>query len=159
MMEVAAVQPSPPIPTDGRFPIEQEALLAEGTTSLTSGISYDLLVRSSLTGWVADDGSGRRDISILDVQFASEADRQAWLELGSPEIPGVGDHRIERYGPGELPFYDLSGLSTTNTDALRKQLQSGVAGEFGKGPTNLLAKISRLLVQPGASPELRAARR
>jgi hypothetical protein len=151
MMLVAAKQPAP---AGVRYPIDREALLTEGATS-SDGTSYTLLVRSTITGWIEADGSGRREATITDVRFASDDDRAAWIEMGSPPLPQVGEHRVERFGPGEL-LVDLSKLST-NVDELRRQLQDGVTGEFGHGPDNLLSEISRLLAQPDASPDLRAA--
>lgn len=153
MMLVAAKQPNPAPSSDATYTIDQQAQLTEGVTSTIDGASYTLTVRSSITGSIEADGSGRRDAVITDVAFASQGDRQSWLEMGSPPLPRVGEHRVERFGPGEL-LVDLSELST-DVELLRRQIRE--AGGFGEGPDNLLAQISTLLAQPDAPPELRAA--
>jgi len=88
-----------------------EELRPEIRTDLEAGVSFTVRSRLRLGTWIAADGSGFRRTEVLSTDFASDADREAWIEAGRPEVPEAGEVRIERYPPGEGPWVDLSRVS------------------------------------------------
>ena len=117
---------------------------------------YDVAVTMDLETWVAMDGSGARETTLRQADLASPADRQKWLDAGSPPLPEVGVTTPERFSSKGLPYYAVETLPTDPT-ALRKALDSGDVIETGEGDANLLVAIGILLSQDTLSTELRAA--
>lgn len=140
-----------------RYPVRQESLLRRGVHLIDEG-EFMTVVRQSVTGWVEPDGSGRRRIEVLDARFADPEDEAAWRELGAPPVLlEPGDVLTETYGPGELPFHDLSRLPLHDLGALRRAVEDGAIGEVGSGAKNMLSLIGRALAQPDATPPTRKA--
>lgn len=153
---VASSQPETPVPPDGKFRVERESLRPVKTQFLGSGASFTVVTRVHVQGTIRTDASGEFETLVRDAEFASEQDRQVWLEAGSPEIPRAGDVSTESFETGEMAFYDLAGLPT-DADALWHELRRGDVTDLSAGPDNLFSEIGTLLAQPDASPELRAA--
>lgn len=141
-------------PGPGEFLLmRSEELRVEGRTHLDSGISYDLISRLRIFTWVAPDRSGFRRTDVLSSDFASEADRLAWVDAGSPDLALP---REETYGPGEAPVHDATRVPA-EPDRLLSALRSGAIAERPPGDHGVYLLIGELLAQGDASSEVRSA--
>jgi hypothetical protein len=118
---------------------------------VTSGLSWDLLVRERLQTWVAADGSGRQVTTVYRVGFASPADRTRWIGAGRPALPASA---IERYGPKGLAFFDVASLPS-DPKGLRRAIKAGRVIEEAPGPLGIFTGIGDLLAQPNTPPDVR----
>jgi hypothetical protein len=125
-----------------------------------------LFTRLVTERWWRPDGAGRERTTSTP-WFATDADRQAWIDQNGPVEPHVSDRSFD---PGTYPVdTDLSGLSTDPT-VLAQQLADrtapdgaspepyqtptpGVAGSVGAQLTAAL----NILQMPNATPALRSA--
>jgi hypothetical protein len=126
------------------------------SSTSASGGSYTLDVSSTRESWTAADGSGSTVTTYHDVSFATEADRVAWKEEGSPPIPEPGKQDSDHYGPGELPVYPVERLPA-NADELRQALEDGSVIPPAPGDANLLATIGTLMAQQTLPSDVRQA--
>jgi hypothetical protein len=118
---------------------------------LTSGLSWDLLVRERLQTWVTADGSGRQVTTVERVDFASPADRTRWIRAGRPALPTSA---VDRYGPQGLPLFDVASLPS-DPKGLRRAIHAGHVIEEAPGPLGIFTGIGDLLAQPNTPPDVR----
>src|SRR6266566_3175617 len=118
---------------------------------VTSGLSWDLLVRERLQTWVSADGTGRQVTTVDRVGFASPGDRTRWVRAGRPPLP---TSTVERYGPGGLPIYDVASLPSDPKE-LRGAIHAGHVIEEPYGPLGIFTGIGDLLAQPNTPPDVR----
>ena len=132
-------------------------------TSEGLGTSFRYFTPSTDERWLGTDGSGRADWTTGQPTFLTEADRQLYdryVASGLMEREWAsfdwGTSGSDRYGPGELSFFDFSNLPT-NVDELKGMIERReiIGGPEGDWETfNLSADI---LTWSYAPPELRAA--
>lgn len=118
---------------------------------VTSGLSWDLLVRERLQTWVASDGSGRQVTTVERVDFASPADRTRWIRAGRPALPTSA---VDRYGPHGLALFDVASLPS-GPNQLRRAIHAGRVIEEAPGPLGIFTGIGDLLAQPNTPPDVR----
>jgi hypothetical protein len=121
-----------------------------------SAETYSLRIRSSITTEVHPDSSVERTEVIEDVSFASDPDRDTWVELGRPELPQAGDVRTQTLSAKQAAWFDASAVST-NTDELLANLANGSIVERTPGADQEFLLIGELLAQPGLTAEQRAS--
>lgn len=132
--------------------IRWEELRPEGIT-LVGETSYDLITRLSVSTWVTPDGSAFRRELVISSRFASEADRQTWVELGSPDLtlPRTYDYRA-----GQQPLHDVSDLPA-DPGRLLELLRRGDITQRPEGDDQVFIVIGELLAQGDAPPEVQGA--
>ena len=134
--------------------IRSEELTRDGVTVLddAGGIrgSFDILTRRSVSTWVDAEGSAVRRDRIRSWEFASEADREAWIDLGRP--PTAAPDRT----PGDDPIHDVGDLPT-QPDELLAALRSRAEAERSPGDDQVFILVGEILAQGVAPPELRSA--
>lgn len=141
-------------PGPGQFLlIRSEELRREGFTFIGPEVSFDRITRLSISTWVTPDGSAFRHEDVLSSDFASEADRQAWIDAGKPDYELPRNHT---FPPGQSPLHDVSGLPA-DPDRLLAALRSGEVAERPPGDDQVFILIGELLAQGDAPPEVRAA--
>jgi hypothetical protein len=118
---------------------------------VTSGLSWDLLVRERLQTWVSADGSGRQVTTVERVDFASPADRTRWIRAGRPALPTSA---VDRYGPHGLALFDVASLPS-GPNQLRRAIHAGRVIEEAHGPLGIFTGIGDLLAQPNTPPAVR----
>ena len=148
-------------PPDGRsFPAGQmQAFHLQAETHLGvdgSAETYSLLIRSSITTQVHPDGSVERTEVIEGVSFASDPDRDTWVEVGRPELPQASDVRTQTLSPKQAAWFDASAVST-NTQELLANLANGSIVERTPGADQEFLLIGELLAQHGLTAEQRAS--
>lgn len=126
----------------------------QGFSDLSSGASWDLLVRERLETWLAADGSGRQVWTVEDVQFASDTDRAKWVQAGRSPLQKVGSSTAELYGAGDLRTYDVASLPSEPA-ALRATIHDGDVIQVPHGALGTFTAIGRLLSQPDTPPQVR----
>ena len=122
-----------------------------GGEDVTSGLSWDLLVRERLQTWVSADGSGRQVTTVDRVDFASPEDRTRWIGAGRPALPTSA---VERYGPKGLALFDVASLPSDPKE-LRLAIKAGRVIEEAPGPLGIFTGIGDLLAQPNTPPRVR----
>jgi hypothetical protein len=132
--------------------VRSEQLRRESFTTIGVEGSFDLLTRLRVSMWVATDGSAFRREEVVSSTFASAADRQAWIDAGSPEFTLPRTHE---YGPGEAPLHDVGGLPE-DPAALLEALRSGAVVERPPGDDQVFLVIGEILAQGVAPPGLRS---
>jgi hypothetical protein len=132
----------------------EEARPDSGTTM--SGSSFFFDVRAVVETWSAADGSGYKETTYEQVEFASPLDRENWKEAGSPQLMPTGPVGHDTSKPGSLAFYAVDDLPT-DPDALRAALTDGSVIVPGEGSRNLLSTIGTLLAQGNLAGDLRQA--
>ncbi len=155
LSEVASNRPAPQGDGSGTFSTAQEELRPETQTVIGQG-TFTVISRLSTQTSLASDGSGQTRTTVQDAYLASDRDEAEWIAAGSPPIPRAGDVRIDDYGPGGLPFYDLDDLPTQVPD-LRRALKEGQLEGFALESVDDLSVLGALLAQPNATPSLRSA--
>jgi hypothetical protein len=142
-------------PTEGQYVLARaQELRTEGLVLLPTNVEMRVLSSLTMETWIAPDGSGFRRTSWISSDFATTADREAWEAAGRPDIlPKAGDVEVNRFGPDDAPWVDVSALPT-NPDELITALREEAAV-----PTDdqAFAVIGSVLSQGDATPELRAA--
>jgi hypothetical protein len=118
---------------------------------VTSGLSWDLLVRERLQTWVSADGSGRQVTTVHRVDFASPEDRTRWIGAGRPALPASA---VDRYGPRGLALFDVASLPSDPKE-LRRAIKAGHVIEEPPGPLGIFTGIGDLLAQPNTPPAVR----
>jgi hypothetical protein len=88
--------------------------------------------------------------------FASDADHDAWIRAGSPELPRPGEVRREQYPAGEAPWFEIDSLPK-DPGRLLAALRSGELIEHRPGDDQVFLLIGELLAQGDASPQVRSA--
>jgi hypothetical protein len=121
-----------------------------------SAQTYSLLIRSSITTRVHADGSVERTDVLQDVGFASDSDRDTWVELGRPELPHAGDVHTETLSAKQAAWFNASAVST-DTEQLLANLANGSIAERTPGTDQEFLLIGELLAQPGLTAEQRAS--
>lgn len=132
--------------------IRSEELRRE--SSSTIGVDGLLVFNTRLhvSTWVAQDRSGFRREEVLSSVIA-DADRQAWLEAGRPELDLPRTHE---YPPGEVPIPDVSQWPT-DPEVLLRALRSGELVDRPPGDDQVFILIGEILSQDVAAPKLQAA--
>jgi hypothetical protein len=141
-------------PGDGYVYSKVEEVDVQNASDLSTGTTYDLLVREQLETWVAADGSGRQVTTYQDVSFASAADQAAWVKAGRPDLPKVGEPVVASYGPGGLPVFDVGALPT-DPAALEQAIHAGDVMKVPPGDLGTFTAITQLLADPSTPPDLR----
>ena len=161
---LASRMPPEPAPQPGQYVYELTrstslyALVSSGT-----GASFRFFLPETTEQWLGTDGSGQSSTSAGQPTFLTAADRQVYegyLASGymAQEWGGFdwGKTSTERYRPGELTFFDFSGLPTNVAELQgmieRREIIGGPKGDWET--FNLSADI---LTWSYAPPELRAA--
>jgi hypothetical protein len=127
-----------------------------GRTSLPSGQSFTVIVRSTVTRTLASDGSLTLTEIYRSISFATETDRATWESVGSPQLPAPGDRRVERLTRRDTEWFDVGAIST-DPDLLLEQLEDGSVAPRYPDPSELFILIGNLLAEPGVAPAQRAA--
>src|SRR5438132_1872308 len=122
-----------------------------GGEDVTSGLSWNLLVRERLQTWVSADGSGRQVTTGDRVGFVSPADRTRWIRSGRPALPTSA---IERDGPKGPALFDVASLPS-DPNQLRRAIHAGRVIEEAPGPLGIFTGIGDLLAQPNMPPRVR----
>jgi hypothetical protein len=136
------------------FLIRSEELRLESFGGVVGvDVSFDRMVRLSISTWVASDGSAFRRERVLSWRFASEADRLAWIQDGEP---GPEMDREYALPPDQSPIHDVAGLPA-DPDRLLELLRSGAIVERPPGDDQVFIVIGELLAQGVAPPDVRAA--
>jgi hypothetical protein len=144
-------------PVEGKYVLARsEEVRPESDTDLATGTTYTVLTHLETQTWIAADGSGFRRTVVRDAELATPADVAAWEAVGRPELPQAGDVRVERYGLGEAPWFDVDALPT-DADRLEDTLRSGDPIPWPTDDADVFHLIGELLAQGDASPQLRAA--
>jgi len=155
LSEIAAHRPPPVGDPSGMFSITQTELRPETQAVIGQG-SFTVISRLTVRTSIARVGSGQTRTTVQDAYLASDQDEAAWVAAGSPPIPRSGDLRIDDYGSGGLPFYDLDDLPT-EPQSLRRALKDGQLEGFAPESVDDLSVLGAVLAQPNATPSLRAA--
>lgn len=135
--------------------VVSDELRPEARTEI-GGDSFTVVSRLRLETWIAGDGSSFRRTEWISSEFASDADRRSWEEVGKPNVPHAGDVQEERSRSGEQFWVDLSGLPREPAELLAK-LRSGTIVPRSPGDDQVFLLIGDLLAQGDAAPEVRAA--
>jgi hypothetical protein len=122
--------------------------------SLESDEGFKVDVLSRVETWRAPTGEISRITRILDVGFASEADRQIWEKAGRLDLPEPGEAKEVSIPPGEIPSLDLTELPL-EPDALLDTIRGGWWPEPLLTDETTLLAIAELLARGDAPPELR----
>jgi hypothetical protein len=129
----------------------------ESVTNIVSGSAYVTRVHVMVESWLMRDGSGSEQTRYLDdEELVSEADRQAWIEAGSPQLHVAGDVAVATSKERELHYYPVEQLPT-NPDELRATLISGSVIERSDNDRDMLYAIGTLLAQQNLSGDQRTA--
>jgi hypothetical protein len=123
----------------------------ESGEDLSSGLSWDLLVRERLQTWVAVNGSGRQVRTIQRVDFATPQDRTRWIRAGRQPLPASS---VDRYGRRGLQIVDVESLPS-DPQGLRRAIHAGRVIEEPAGPLGVFTGIGDLLAQPNTPPDVR----
>jgi hypothetical protein len=139
-------------------------LVREDIATADPAGGYSWIVPTTIEQWVAPDGSGRVRETPGEPEFVGPRDEQRWRESGADPL-GQGKATDERFAPGELdnttpgaenlePTRDLptdtAQLSAVIRAAARKSTDVPVEPK-------MFEIASALLMQAGATPQLRAA--
>ena len=137
---------------DGYLYTHTEALW-RGTEVWGPELEFTYLQPVSREIWLAADGSGRLRETVGEHIFLSDADRAAWMAVGSPPIHA---NNID-FAPGEGAFFDASVLPT-DVDELRAHVRSR-AEQADRRPieVGMFVTIGDFLRETVAPPEVRAA--
>jgi hypothetical protein len=150
----AASQPAIEPPGPGQFVYtKSDGEFQDTAVTQRQTINYYQHVTREI--WIAPDGSGRIHETEGLPQFVTNADRQAWLAAGKPEL--TGDRNADQtFGAGGLHYLDLSKLPTD--PAQLKQLIDDRTVEGGPpGDAETFTIIGDLLRETYAPPALRSA--
>lgn len=131
-----------------------EVMEPQEFSSLENDTSFTIQVRAGVETWRAPTGEILQVKHILDVRFASEADRRAWDDSGRLEIPEAGDIERNQAPSGEIPSLDLSELPL-DSDALLDTVRGGWWPEPILNDEATLFALAELLARGDASPQLR----
>jgi hypothetical protein len=145
----ATIQPV--VPGTGFLYTDVESVGIGSGEDVTSGLSWDLLVRERLQTWVSADGSGRQVTTVDRVGFVSPADRTRWIRSGRPALPTSA---VERYGPKGQALFDVASLPS-DPNQLRRAIHAGRVIEEAPGPLGIFTGIGDLLAQPNTPPDVR----
>ena len=156
LARIASSTGSPDVGPGEYFLIVSEELRRESITPVGPGPSYTLVSHLHLRTWIARDGSTVRETDVIDSGFASDADRRAWVEAGSPEVAQAGDRRQEKWRAGQGFWVDMSKIPR-EPDSLLAALRSGQIAPRPPGDEQVFLLIGELLAQGDASPDLRAS--
>jgi hypothetical protein len=132
-----------------------EVFEPEKVSSLVSDQAFIYSVRARVETWRAPSGEISRIRHVIDVRFASDADRQAW-EATDLDIPQAGEEQEVTIPPGEIPSLDLAELPL-EPDAILDQMRSGWWPEPLLTDETTLLALAELLARGDASPQLRQA--
>ncbi len=150
----ARQQPAETPPQDGQYVYTRE--LERGTYRRTPAdkdlSSYFFIKAFTQERWIGVDGSGRFTYTGEDVSFPTPQDRAAWIAAGSPKHQTNGS---ETYQPGELSYFDLSGLPS-DPEALLEIIEQREIVGGPSGDWESFAIIGDLLRAQYAPPEVRA---
>lgn len=124
--------------------------------SLVSDDSFVYEVRAAVETWRAPTGEIVQVTHYLDVRFASEADRQAWIDFGQPPIPKSGDVDRNPVPSGVIPSLDLAELPL-EPEAIVDEMRGGWWPEPLLTEETTLLALTELLARGDASPQLRKA--
>ncbi len=125
--------------------------LAAFSGELYGGPSYTMIVHSTLSRTIKQ-GSVTQTEQIISAEFESEADRQTWRSVGSPDfIPHAGDVISDTF---HRPVYDIKAMPTDPV-ALRQALQDGSVTGNPIDDELLFETIGSLLTEPGLTSEQR----
>jgi hypothetical protein len=154
---VAADRPAQPPLVPGQYLYSKARSASTSLYVPGNGLANFSFTESSAgEAWIGPDGSGRNVSTPAEVSFPTAEDRAAWIAAGSPDL-GVEETTDESFGPGELPFLDLSELPTDPQELLalieEREIVGGPPGDW-----ETFAIVGDLL-RPGtyAPPVLRAA--
>lgn len=103
--------------------------------------------------WKAADGSGRLRETVGEPIFLSEADREAWIAVGSPP---VHENNID-FRPGEGAFTDVSSLPTDVGDLSEEIRTRAEAGDRRPVEVEMFVIVGEFLTETVAPPKVRAA--
>lgn len=119
--------------------------------ALLGGATFNLYVLSLIELKVDKDsisGTG----TVLSTDFASEADRAAWVSRGEPPIPEAGE--VDRV-PNRAA-YDVASIPSDPQELLTA-LEDGSITGYLPNPGQLFETIGSLLIDPRLSDEQRVA--
>jgi hypothetical protein len=150
---IAAAQPFALEPGDYVYARSYESII-DGFTPL-DGPPFEARIRTIREIWKARDGSGRI-LERSDVpEFLTIEDETAWRAAGSPPL-GTPTPSDERFGPGEFPGPDLSGLPS-DPESLRVAIGAGSVIVVQPGSDGLFDAVGQLLAERTAPADVRAA--
>lgn len=130
-----------------------ESLTFGSGNDLGSGVTFAKLSHLRVSTWVTSDGSGYLEEEVLSSRFATDLDRQAWIDAGKPQID------LPREGPfvaSGSPLHDTRELPRA-PGPLLQALREKAATERSPGDDQVFILIGELLAQGDATPTLRAA--
>ena len=140
----------------GEFLLMRAEELRPQSFTVLGGPAVTFSSRLTVETWVAQDGSGYRRTTVIDVVYPSEQERRRIEALNIAELPQPGEVRTEHYAAGNAPWFDTSGLSS-DPSTLLSQLRSGEPVQHPPGDVEVFAVVGDLLAQGDASAEVRAA--
>ncbi|MFN2589206.1 MAG: CU044_5270 family protein [Actinomycetota bacterium] len=156
LASVAGARSPQPGPEPGQFVYTKSRDRQQCVYVVGNGESNVMFaVRSGREAWIGPDGSGRLVTTHDTVTFASDRDRQSWIDAGSPELLSdeTGDERFE---PGGLSFVDVSNLPRDRHELLalieKRELVGGPEGDW-----ETFVIVGDLLRETWAPPAVRAA--
>jgi hypothetical protein len=127
-----------------------------GNGDVVTGKSFNLSVRRTVQTWVGADGKGLRITTTDGFSFATEGDRQAWIEMGQPTLPQPGTVDQEPFDLwGDLGLDPLT--LPTDPSELLKALQQPINSRGSLDDATVMDGIATLLAEGNPSPALRAA--
>lgn len=167
---VAADQPSTTNPGPGQFVFTRARLLnfetwvPGGPMNTNRPDAYAALVPSVRELWVSPEGEGRLRETQGSLEFLSAPERERWERAGSPPPnryanSGVADVTV---AAGSIEYLDVSALPT-DPASLRSEVEAGQTpgledpGSSYTDGERTISSLWRILEQPNASPQLRAA--
>jgi hypothetical protein len=150
---VAAAQPFALEPGSYAYSASRESVI-DASISL-DGSAYEVRVDTVREIWKATNGSGRIVESSAEPRFLSPEDELAWAAAGSPPL-AEASFSDERYGPGEFPGPDLSGLPSRPGD-LRDAIVAGTVIDVEPGAKGLFHAVAKLLAERTVPADVRAA--
>lgn len=153
-----------PAPSD---PVIYSKLLNVNVAMFAHQPPFSVRSPSTIETWVEPDGSGRIRTEDRPVEWPSERDEARWRAAGSPQqsyfdkVAEISDERVgengfnERILDAEIP--PASQLPTDPDQLIEIFEQAAPDGDSFSISARVFTYAASLLVQAGASPELRSA--
>jgi len=153
---VASSQPAGHPPGPGQYQYTDSTSLNWSDTFVSAKIHFSVSYHQHRQVWIATNGSGRIKESNTDPDFASAADRAAWIAAGRPTLQQrPWDQRFGKHGLSIGPVNLLK--LPTNPRALAALLFARKIEGGPPGPAEDFVQVGDLLRETDAPPALRAA--
>jgi hypothetical protein len=148
---VAAAQPAPAVLRPGEYLYVKSVDEYLATGVFPDDASFSVLVPHVREFWRGPDGGVLRETS-GEPRFLSQHDRETWIALGRPPLPGTEP------GEGDVPIPPSKPLDLpADPDALYARLRHDAAGKGSGLYAQMFEDVAAALRETATTPALRAA--